>query len=138
MTEFTGKWKCQSYRPEPGSAAAGPMPPSFVLWSPPGVVTIHAGGATGTLEFTGTPLKLDLAIRETDGSPKALFISAVLKLPGGKEFTNDLHGRFVPAALGQTSFPRVVRGSIVQTSADIAPLPQPIYTTGYFVLEPLS
>ena len=64
-----------------------------------------------------------------------------MKLPGGKQFTNELQGWFVPAELGQEAGkdnPLVVRGSIVQTSADIAPTsPQPIFTTGFFILEPL-
>ena len=47
-----------------------------------------------------------------------------MKLPGDKQFTNELQGWFVPAKLGQEvgkDNPLVVRGSIVQTSADIAP-----------------
>ncbi|MGH8591014.1 MAG: hypothetical protein ACREXX_17310 [Gammaproteobacteria bacterium] len=64
-----------------------------------------------------------------------------MNLPGGKQFTNELQGWFVPAKLGQEvgeGNPLVVRGSIVQTSADIAPAnPQPMYTTGFFALEPL-
>jgi hypothetical protein len=40
MVKFEGKWKYQSYRPDPGSLAADPNPPIFVRWSPPGVVTI--------------------------------------------------------------------------------------------------
>ena len=142
MVKFEGKWKYQSYRPEPGSLAAGLTPPTFVRWSPPGVVTIDEGGTTGKLEFTGTPIKLDLKIQVTDGSPGGLFVSAAMKLPGDKQFTNELQGWFAPAKLGQevgNDNPIVVRGSIVQTSADIAPAnPQPTYTTGFFVLEPLQ
>jgi hypothetical protein len=141
MVNFGGKWRYQSYRPDPGSLAAGTTPPTFVPWSPPGKVTIDEGGTTGKLEFTGTPIKLDLKIQATDGRPGGLFVSAAMKLPGDKQFTNELQGRFVPAKLGQEvgpDNPLVVRGSIVQTSADIAPTdPQPIYTTGFFVLEPL-
>jgi len=141
VVKFEGKWKYQSYRPDPGSLAADPKPPTFVRWSPPGVVTIDEDGTTGKLEFTGTPIKLDLKIRVTDGSPAGLSVSAVMKLPGDKQFTNELQGWFVPAKLGQevgNDNPHVVRGSIVQTSADIAPTnPQPMYTTGFFVLEPL-
>jgi hypothetical protein len=39
------------YRPDPGSLAAGLTPPTFVRWSPPGVVTIDEGGTTGKLEY---------------------------------------------------------------------------------------
>ena len=142
MMKFEGRWKYQSYRPDPGSAAAEPNPPTFVRWSPPGVVTIDEGGTTGKLEFTGTPIKLDLKFLVTDGSPAGLSASAVMMLPGGKQFTNKLQGWFVPAELGQEAGkdnPLVVRGSIVQTSADIAPTgPQPIFTTGFFILEPLQ
>ena len=142
MVKFEGKWKYQSYRPEPGSLAADPTDPKFVRWSPPGEMTIDQGGATGTLEFTGIPNKIRLNIQVTDGSPGGLSISAVMKLPGDKQFTNELQGRFVPAKLGQEvgkDNPLVVRGSIVQTSADIAPTnPQPMFTTGFFTLEPLE
>ena len=142
MVKFEGKWKYQSYRPDPGSVAADPTPPTFVRWSPPGVVTIDQGGTTGNLEFTGTPIKLTLQIQVTDGSPGRLSVSAAMKLPGGKQFTNELQGWFVPAKLGQEvgkDNPLVVRGSIVQTSADIAPTdPQPMFTTGFFILEPLQ
>jgi hypothetical protein len=65
-----------------------------------------------------------------------------MKLPGDKQFTNELQGWFAPAKLGQevgNDNPIVVRGSIVQTSADIPQTdPQPMYTTGFFVLEPLQ
>jgi len=142
MVKFEGKWKYQSYRPDPGSLAAGLTPPTFVCWSPPGLVTIDEGGTTGKLEFTGTPIKLDLKIQVTDGSPGRLFVSAAMKLPGDKQFTNELQGWFAPAKLGQkvgNDNPIVVRGSIVQTSADIDPKnPQPMHTTGFFVLEPLQ
>jgi hypothetical protein len=142
MVKFEGKWKYQSYRPDPGSLAADPKPPTFVRWSPPGEVTIDQGGTTGKLEFTGTPIKLDLKIQVTDGSPGGLSVSAAMKLPGNKQFTNELQGWFVPAKLGQEvgkDNPLVVRGSIVQTSADIAPTdPQPMFTTGFFILEPLQ
>ncbi|MFM9966552.1 MAG: hypothetical protein ACKV2Q_35695 [Planctomycetaceae bacterium] len=149
MVKFEGKWKYQSYRPNPGSVAADPKPatneypnpPNFIPWSPPGVVTVGECGTTGTLEFTGIPNKLDLKIQVTEGSLGGLSISAVMNLPGGRQFTNELQGWFVPAQLGQEvgkENPLVVRGSIVQTSADIAPKPQPIFTTGFFVLEPIQ
>ena len=135
MENIEGKWNYQSYRPEPGCVAADPTPPRFVRWSPPGVVVIDKGGKTGKLEFTGTPIKLDLKLQVTDGSPAGLSICATMKLPKDEEFTNELQGWFVPTKLGEDT-PLVVRGSIVQTSADIAPKnPQPIFTTGYFVLE---
>jgi hypothetical protein len=141
VTIFERKWKYQSYRPAPGSAAADPAAPAFVRWSPPGVLIVDAGGATGTLEFPGTPVRLPLTIRFTPGTPAGLAVTAVLPLPGGKSFTNELHGWFVPADLGRPAGadnPLVVRGSIVQTSADVDPAdPQPAYTTGFFVLEPL-
>lgn len=146
MIKLDGKWKYQSYRPEPGSLATDTDPPKFVSWSPRGVgmVTIDDGGTTGTLEFTGTPIKLDLKIQVTDANPRRLSISAAMDLPGGKQFTNELQGWFVPAQLklgqevGEDNPPLSVRGSIVQTSADIAPInPQPIFTTGFFVLERL-
>jgi hypothetical protein len=141
MVKFEGKWKYQSYRPDPGSLAADPNPPTFVRWSPPGVVTIDPGGTTGKLEFTGTPIQLALKIQVTDGSPGGLSVSAVMKLPGDKQFPHELQGWFVPAKLGQEvgkDNPLVVRGSLVQTSADIAPTdPQPMFTTGFFILEPL-
>ena len=106
-----------------------------------GVVTIDEGGTTGTLEFTGTPIKLTLQIQVTEGSPGRLSVSAAMKLPGDKQFTNELQGWFVPAKLGEEvgeENPLVVRGSIVQTSADIAPPKdaQPMFTTGLFILEP--
>lgn len=141
MVTFDGKWKYQSYRPEPASHGADPTPPTFVRWSPPGVVTIDQSGTTGELEFTGTPIKLALKIHVSDGSPAGLSISATMKLPGNKQFTNELQGWFVPSQLGQEvgkDNPLLVRGSIVQTSSDIAPTnPQPMFTTGFFVLEPL-
>src|SRR6478672_12322696 len=127
MVKFEGKWKYQSYRPDPGSVGADPKETlTFVRWSPPdvGVVTIDEGGTTGTLEFTGTPIKLTLQIQVTEGSPGRLSVSAAMKLPGDKQFTNELQGWFVPAKLGEEvgeENPLVVRGSIVQTSADIAP-----------------
>lgn len=137
---FEGKWKYQSYRPDPASLAADPSNPSFVRWSPPGVVTINEGGATGQLVFPGLPIKLDLKCEVVAGTPSKVFIAAVMHLPGGKQFTNELAGAFVPAQLGQEvskTNPLVVRGTIVQTSDDIAPAnPQPNFTTGFFVLEP--
>lgn len=140
MAKFEGKWKYQSFRPDPGFLSTDQTPPKFILWSPPGEVTVDEGGITGTLVFTGVPGEIDLKINVTDGSPDGLSVSAVMQLPGDKQFTNELQGRFVPKILGQEvskDNPLVVRGSIVQTSADIAPSdPQPIYTTGFFVLEP--
>ena len=147
MVKFEGKWKYQSYRPDPGSFAADrEHPPKLEPWSPPGVVTIDEGGTTGELEFTvptGPPPKLTLQIQVTEGSPGRLSVSAAMKLPGGKQFTNELQGWFVPAKLGKEvgeDNPLVVRGSIVQTSADIAAPKdaQPMFTTGFFVLEPLQ
>ena len=141
MVKFEGKWKYQSYRPDPGSHAADPTPPTLVRWSPPGVVTIDQGGTTGELVFTGTPIKLALKIHVTEGSPGRLSVSAAMNLPGGKQFTNELQGWFVPSQLGKEvgkDNPLVVRGSIVQTSSDIAPTnPQPMFTAGFFILEPL-
>lgn len=142
--KLEGKWKYQSYRPDPASLAADPNNPTFVRWSPPGVVTIDEGGTTGKLVFPGTPIKLDLKFKVTDGTPAKLSISAVMNLPMGKKFTNELEGCFVPGKLGQDvgkDNPLVVRGSIVQTSEDIVPkekCPQPKFTTGFFVLEPLK
>jgi hypothetical protein len=144
MMKFEGKWKYQSYRPDPSSLAADPKPPTFVPWSPPGVVTIDECGTTGKLEFTRPPITLDLKFQVTDGSPRGLSISAAMP-PGGKQFTNELQGWFVPAKLGdpvdEANNPLVVRGSIVQTSEDIIPPPaparQPMFTTGFFILEPL-
>jgi hypothetical protein len=136
MTKFERQWKYQSYRPDPGSLAADPNPPTFVRWSPPGMVTIDEGGTTGKLVFTGTPIMLDLKFQITDGSPEGLYISAIMNLPNGKQFTNELQGWFVPAklreAVDEANNPLVVRGSIVQTSEDIAPPParQPMFTTG--------
>ncbi|MGH8547996.1 MAG: hypothetical protein ACRERU_05250 [Methylococcales bacterium] len=64
-------------------------------------MTIDQGGTTGKFGFTGIPITLDLKIQVTDGSPGRLYISAGMNLPGGKQFTNELHGWFVPAKLGQ-------------------------------------
>jgi hypothetical protein len=148
MMKFERKWKYQSYRPNPGSVAADPNAPTFVRWSPTGTVTIDEGGTTGKLVFTGTPpgtppIVLDLKFQITDGSPGGLHISATMNLPNGKQFTNELQGWFVPAKLGEAvdeaNNPLVVRGSIVQTSEDIVspPARQPMFTTGFFILEPL-
>lgn len=49
MVKFEGRWKYQSYRPDPGSVATDPNPPTFVPWSPrrgnrrPGRNDRHAG-----------------------------------------------------------------------------------------------
>ena len=141
MLKFEGKWKYQSYRPDPGAYAATSTAPTLVPWSPPGVVTVHEGGTTGELEFTGTSIKLALKFDVTDGNPGRLSASAVMQPPGKKQFTNELQGWFVPLKLGREvgeDNPLVVRGSIVQTSSDIAPKdPQPMFTTGFFVLEPM-
>ena len=72
MMKLEGKWKYQSYRPNPGSVAAVPEPPQFVRWSPPGVATIDPGETTGKLEFTGTPIKLELKLQRTAGTPERL------------------------------------------------------------------
>jgi hypothetical protein len=139
MTNLEGKWKYQSYRPDPVSVSSDAAAPTFVKWSPLGVVMIDAGGITGKLEFPGTPLKLDLKLEVIDGKPERVSISAAMKLSATAEFTNELTGCLVPAELGQSvddGKPLAVRGSIVLTSKDIAQIdPQPIYTTGYFVLE---
>lgn len=137
--EFEGKWKYQSYRLDPGSVAASPTTPTLVRWSPEGVVAVDERGSAGTLKFVGTPIVLKLKIQVTDGTPPSVSISADMPLPDDKRFTNELQGWLVPAELGKEvgeDNPLVVRGSIVQTSADIATTnPQPIYTTGFFVLE---
>ncbi len=137
---FEGKWKYQSYRPDHVSLGTEETVPTFVRWSPTGVVNINEGGTKGQLEFPGAPIKLDLKCKVVAGTPTKVFITAVMKLPGGKQFTNELAGVFVPAKLGQDISavnPLVVRGTIVQTSDDIAPAnKQPKFTTGYFVLEP--
>ena len=145
MVKFEGKWKYQSYRPDPGSVDADRKETlTFKAWSPPGVVTVDEGGTTGELELTvrtGQTIKLTLQIQVTEGSPGRLSVSATMKLPGDKQFTNELQGWFVPAKLGEEvgeDNPLVVRGSIVQTSADIAKDPQPVFTTGFFILEPLQ
>ena len=144
MVKFEGKWKYQSYRPDPGSVADRKETLTFKAWSPPGVVTVDEGGTTGELELTvrtGQTIKLTLQIQVTEGSPGRLSVSATMKLPGDKQFTNELQGWFVPAKLGEEvgeDNPLVVRGSIVQTSADIAKDPQPVFTTGFFILEPLQ
>ncbi|MEM9273767.1 MAG: hypothetical protein AAGA80_12490 [Cyanobacteria bacterium P01_F01_bin.143] len=145
MTKFEGKWKYQSFRPDPGSLSTDRENAKFVLWSPSGEVTVDKSGATGTLVLVtddGIVLNIGLKINTIEGSPDQLSISAVMPLPGGKKFTNELHGWFVPKILGQDigdDNPLVVRGSIVQTSPDIdQDDPQPIYTTGFFVLEPLK
>jgi hypothetical protein len=148
---WKGQWKYQSYRPVPGSVpavAADPVaslaPPAFVPWSKPGEVTIDAGGATGKLVFPAVPTipPLKLTFKFTVGNPAMLSISASLMHPVIK-FTNELQGWLVPATLTlgvevDENTPLVVRGSIVQTSEDIVPIDkQPIFTTGFFVLEPL-
>lgn len=144
MLTVARNWKYQSYRPEPGALAADPTNPIFICWSPPGlgVVTVDDGGATGTLEFKGTPIKLKLKFHVTEGNPRRVSIAAAMDLPTGGQFTNELQGWFVPATLGSTvdeNTKFVVRGSIVQTSADIAKVnPQPIFTAGFFVLEPVE
>jgi hypothetical protein len=148
---WKGQWKYQSYRPVPGSVPAvatepaePPTPQTFVPWSTPGEVTIDEGGATGKLVLQKVPFPLHLTFQITDGNPVRLSISAVASPPSGKQFTNELQGWFVPATLTlgvevDDNTPRVVRGSIVQTSEDIAPIDkQPIFTTGFFVLEPLK
>jgi hypothetical protein len=141
MLQFEGTWKYQSYRFDPAPLAEDQTAPKLVKWSPPGIVTIDDDGATGKLEFVGTGIKLDLQFNITHGSPSMLSITAAMSLPAGGQFTNALQGWFVPAQPGQDvskGNPLVVRGSIVQTSADIAPPParQPMFTTGYFILQP--
>lgn len=141
MVPFAGQWRYRSYRPQPGAVGAGGAPPGFVVWSPPGVVTVEAGGRRGKLELAGVPFPLQLTFRISEGVPARLSILATAALPNGSEFTNELSGWFVPAKLGESVGPEnplVVRGCIVQTSPDIASPPQPIFTTGFFVLEPLA
>lgn len=112
-------------------------------------MSVEPGDASGTLEFTlpppSPPLRLALTIRVVEGTPDQLFISAVTKGPGGTDFTNELHGWFVPPSLGQDKVEPerlIVRGAIVQTSEDIIPVGrpnrQPIHTTDFFVLERLK
>lgn len=142
-TTFKGKWKYQSYRPDVGSVTANANFPLFVRWSPPGVLTVADDEKSGTLEFIGKPITLKLMrIEVTEGSPPRLFIRAVMDLPKGGQFTNELHGWFVPGMLGHETGggnPAFIRGSILQTSADIDPAnPQPVCTTGFFVLEPMA
>ena len=129
-------WKHQSYRPNPGTLAASQTSPTFIPWSPPGTVTVDDDWTTGTLELVvgENTLRLALTFQVTEGNPKRLSISAAMG-----QFTNELQGWFVPAKLGEEvseDNPLVVRGSIVQTS-EVAPDKQPIFTAGFFVLEPL-
>jgi len=143
VPNLRGKWKYQSYRPEQVSLTSDTQLPQFTPFSPYGLgeVTIDDGGNTGTLVFKGTQIKLDLKIKVTTGNPAKVAISAEMKLPMNEKFTNELEGWLTPATLGQkvgTDNPRVVRGAIVQTSKDIAMAPQPIFTTGFFVLEPIK
>ena len=103
MVKFKGIWDYQSYRPDPGSLAADFKSPTFVPWSPPGVVTIGEDGKTGELKFTGMPpaMIIKLNIQVTDGSPARLSVSAIMELGNGQLFTNELEGWFVPAKLGE-------------------------------------
>jgi len=143
LADFAGNWNYQSYRPEPVSVLPDSQPPTFVCWSPPGLgkVTIDQGGATGLLVFTGTAIQLKLRFELSDEHPGKLSISAAMDLTGGKQYTFELQGWVVPETLklaqgkAEDNPPYLVRGSIVQTSADIAPTPQPIFTTGFFVLQ---
>ena len=148
MVKFEGKWKYQSYRPHPGSLGAipkpatddFPIPPNFFRWSPPCEVIINPGELTGTLKFPEIQLELDLTNKITDGVAPQVSISAIKNWGGGKVFTNELFGWFVPSTLGQDvgiGNPLVVRGCIVQTSVDIPAVKQPPLTTGFFILEPL-
>jgi|GEM_PF-2655747 len=141
--KLEGKWKYQSFRPEPTSLPAVRDCRLFKAWSPPGDVTIDASGK-GTLVFKlegGTDLTLDLTCVVSDPVAPAtatrLWVRAVKPLGGGREFTNELQGFLVPQDLATPTGKQVFRGTIVQTSADIAPKdPQPQFTTGFFVLEP--
>jgi hypothetical protein len=140
---LAGKCKYQSYRPDPGSLASDSKTPTFIAWSPYGIgeVTIDAGESTGTLEFKGTKIKLGLTVKVAEGSPQKVLISASMNLAPSKYFTNELEGWVVPAKLDKAvdkDNPLIVRGSIVQTSEDIATPPQPKFTAGFFVLEPLK
>lgn len=140
MTFLQGLWRYRSYCPNPVSATVAPSAPAFETWSPEGIVTIDAAGASGTLEFRlpapNPPLKLDLAITTLSSSPHMVSIKATGQ--GGVSFTNELVGWVVPADLSQgpsAGSPVVVRGAIVQTSAGLKPGSPPINSVGYFVLE---
>ena len=133
MTKFTGKWKYQSFLSDPINIDSDS--PQFETWSTPGDVTVDECGTTGKLVLTGLPKPIDLTIKVTEGKPDQLYISAVVQLSETVKFTNELQGWFVPKDPKSDDSPLVIRGSIVQTSADIAPTPQPVYTTGFFVLE---
>ncbi len=143
LADLAGNWNYQSYRPEPVSVLPDSKPPTFVCWSPPGLgkVTIDQGGATGLLVFTGTAIQLKLRFELSDAHPGKLSISAAKDLTGGKQYTFELQGWVVPETLkvaqgkAEDNPLYLVRGSVVQTSADIAPTPQPIFTTGFFVLQ---
>ena len=144
MPEFKGKWKYQSFRPNPSSISTDPNSSTFIPWSPPGTVTVNEDGTTGKLKFKGLEVEIDLKIHVVDEGFDRLWVSAVMQLSEGKQFTNELQGWFVPKnheqEVGKDN-PLVIRGSIVQTSADFGPKKsenQGIYTTGYFVLEPLA
>lgn len=142
MLKLGGKWKYWSYRSDPSSVPADPKLTTIIRWSPNGVATIDRDETTGKSGFTETPINLDLKIQISDGSPGSLSISEAIKLAVEKQFTNELQGRFVPTTLGQQvskDDPRVVGGCIVPTSSDIAPTdPQPISTTGFFILEQMQ
>ena len=133
MTKFTGKWKYQSFLSAPINTDS--KSPEFKAWSTPGEVTVDECGTTGQLVLAGLPKPIDLTIKVIEGKPDQLYISAVMQLSETAQFTNELQGWFVPKDPKIDGSPVVIRGSIVQTSADIAPTPQPVYTTGFFILE---
>jgi hypothetical protein len=140
--KFEGKWKYQSYRPEPVAIPAAYDHQFFKKWSPPGDVTIVAGDKSGTLEFKkpngDVYLTLNLTCTVTQGNPARVSVTAVGKLPPtGAPLTNELQGYVVlktPGSPVDDKNPLVVRGMIVQTSeSDV-----PANTVGYFVLEPVK
>ena len=149
LSDLAGKWKYQSYRPNPVSLSAQSRTPEFVAWSPPGDVTIDTDGSTGKLAFDdpanrGTPLLvLPLKLTVSDGNPEQISILAAVTLAPGFTFSNELVGWFVPADPSKpigTDNPGVIRGSIIQTSPSLPPKagaepPPPAFTTGFFVLE---
>ncbi len=140
---FTGSWKYQSFVPNLGSIRIPSGSPTFTPWSPLGDLTVNAGGTTGVLTLAaGTrTLTLNLAIEVVTGTPATLHIKATMPLGPGTAFTNELHGWFTlvdPSRPAGPGNPLIVRGSIIQTSADLpgVPSPQPIGTVGFFILEP--
>ena len=85
LPSHTGATLAPKEEEHSSSVAAVPIPPTFVRWSPPGMVTVDPGGTTGKLEFTGTPIELDLKIRVTEGSPARRLIDRL----GGASLWTD-------------------------------------------------